>query len=79
MQVLLWHGTTAFIHGKGGPEATLRRNEHHHINVSERSDSNIIDFSVSVFSHIQSQRADTARSINDILSVHKEIVSASLV
>ena len=54
MQIRLWHGTAALIYGKGGPEATLRRNEHYHINVSERSDSDIVDIMISVLSHIQS-------------------------
>ena len=34
---------------------------------------------VSVLPCIQTQRADTTGSVNDILSVHKEIVSALLV
>ena len=45
--------------------------------ISMSVSTNVVDFMIFVLSHLQSQRADTARSINDILSIHKEIVSAS--
>lgn len=79
MQILLWHGIAALSHGKGRPEATVRANEHHHSNVSELSYSDIVVLMISVLSHAQSQWANTDCSINDILSVHKEIVSISTV
>ena len=77
MQVLLWYGTTALNHADGGPEATLWRNEHHYISVSEHLNSVIADLDSSALSQSSSHIADTARSVNDILSIHKEIVSSS--